>query len=136
MAGLRYPKSILAIGSGSALLFFLLGRYQASWKASDIPLATHGHENSAAVSILNPLQQDLFQHRISIEIPASQIKTGLGNDEVLARFTQGFFGGWIFSPERWFFHLTGLSLTNLDGKYRILLVSWCRLLGSSVPFSY
>lgn len=68
------------------------------------------------MAILNPLQKDLYQHRITIEIPASQLKSSLDNDEILARFTQGFFGGWIFSPERWFFQVTGLSLTNIDGK--------------------
>lgn len=116
MVGLHYSKTIFAIGSGSAFLLFLPHRYQPSWKASDLPLATHGHENSAGVAILNPLQQDLYQHRITIEIPASQIKPGLDNDEILAHFTQGFFGGWIFSPERWFFQLTGLSVTNIDGE--------------------
>lgn len=117
MVGLHYPKTIFAITSSSAFLLFLLHRYQPSWEAKDIPLPTHGHSDSAAVAILNPLQQDLYQHRITIEIPAIRLKSaGLDNDEILARFTQGFFGGWIFSPERWFFQVTGLSVTNIDGK--------------------
>lgn len=129
MAGLRCPKTILAISSGSAFLFFFLHRYQVSWQARNIPFATHGHEKSVAVSILNPLRQDLFQHRITIEIPTSRIKTGLVNDDVLARFTQGFFGGWIFSPERWLFCLTGLSLTNIDGEYRSVPAFWYWIAG-------
>lgn len=117
MAGLRYPKTTLAISTGSAFLFFVLHRYQASWKAIGLPLATQGHENSVAVAKLNPLKRDLFQHRITIEIPANRLESGIGNNEILARFTQGFFGGWVFSPERWLFNITGLSLTDTDSKY-------------------
>jgi hypothetical protein len=120
MAGLWYPRTILTISSGSAFLFLTtLYRYEASWQAQNLPLATHGHTKSTAVSVLNPLQQDLYQHRITIDIPTSRIKGGLllGNDEILARFTRGFFGGWIFSPERWLFCLTGLVLTKVEGEY-------------------
>ncbi|KAG8164442.1 hypothetical protein KVR01_006360 [Diaporthe batatas] len=115
MTGLRYPRTTLAIlSSGSALLFVVLHRYQSSWKASNIPLATHGHENSVAVTKLNTLKRDLYQHRITLEISANRLKPGIENNEILARFTQGFFGGWVFSPERWFFNYTRLSLTNTD----------------------
>lgn len=119
-----FSTTILSLGSGSAFLLFLLNRYLPSRNASNIPRASYGHENSVAVAILNPRRQNLFQHRITIEIPAAKLKHGLDNDEILARFTQGFFGGWIFSPERWFFHLTGLSVTNLDGKYPYLAIYW------------
>lgn len=121
----RCSTTILSLSSGSAFLLFLLNRYLPSRNARDIPHASNGHEDSMAVAILNPRRQSLFQHRITIEIPATKVKSGLDSDEILARFTQGFFGGWIFSLERWFFHLTRLSVTNLDGRYQyfaILLV--------------
>lgn len=119
MTALRYYATILTLGSGSAFLLFLHNRYLPSRNARNLPQATHGHDNSDAVAILNPRKQNLFQHRITIDIPASRLKPGLDNDEILARFTQGFFGGWIFSPERWFFNLTRLSITSIDGKYQI-----------------
>lgn len=121
MSALRYYATILTLGSGSAFLLFLHNRYLPSRNARNLPQATHGHGNSDAVAILNPRKQNLFQHRITIDIPASRLKPGLDNDEILARFTQGFFGGWIFSPERWFFNLTRLSITSLDGKYQFLV---------------
>lgn len=124
MAALRHYTTILTLTSGSAFVVFLLNRYLPSRGARDLPRATHGHEASAAVTILNPRKQALFQHRITIEIPATRLKPGLDNDEILACFTQGFFGGWIFSPERWFFHLTRLSVTNLDGKHQFLIAFW------------
>ncbi|KAG6354353.1 hypothetical protein INS49_004370 [Diaporthe citri] len=101
MAALRYYTTILTLSSGSAFLVFMLNRYLPSRNARNLTRATHGHETSAAVAILNPQKQDLFQHRITMEIPTTRLKPGLDNNEILARFTQGFFGGWIFSPERW-----------------------------------
>lgn len=131
MAALRYYTTILTLSSGSAFLLFILNRYTPSRNARNLPRATHGHEASAAVAILNSRNQNLFQHRIAIEIPVTRLKPGLDSDEILARFTQGFFGGWIFSPERWFFHLTRLSVTNLDGKFQFLDGSWCKLLNQA-----
>lgn len=131
MAALRYPPVMLTAASGPALVLFLVERYLPSRNARNIPQAAPGHEASAAVNILNPQKQKLFQHRITIEIPAARLKPGLGNEEILARFTQGFFGGWIFSPERWFFQLTRLSITNLSGKYRLVAASWHKLEGKS-----
>lgn len=116
MAALRYYTTVLTLTSGSAFVVFLINRYLPSRNAKNLPRATQGHEKSAAVVILNPRTKRLFQHRIAIDIPATRLKHGLDSDEILARFTQGFFGGWIFSPERWFFQLTRLSVTNLDGK--------------------
>lgn len=121
MTALRYYATILTLSSGSAFLLFLHNRYLTSRNARNLPLATHGHDTSAAVAILNPRKQNLFQHGITIDIPASRLKPGLDNDEILARFTQGFFGGWVFSPERWFFILTRLSITSLDGRYQCLV---------------
>lgn len=132
MAALRYPRTMLTVASGSAFLLFLADRYLPSRNARNIPQAAHGHETSVAVNILNPRKQKLFQHRVTIEIPAARLKPGLGNDEILARFTRGFFGGWIFSPERWFFQLTGLSLTGLSGKYRLVAASWHKLAEKSI----
>lgn len=132
MASLRHSTTILTLSSGSALLLFLFQRYLPSRSARNIPRATHGHENSVAVAILNPQKQELFQHRITIDIPATQLRSGLDSDEILARFTQGFFGGWIFCPERWFFQITGLSVTNLNGELQYLAKCWNRLSGKGI----
>lgn len=132
MDALRYPRATLTVASGSAFLLFLVDRYLPSRNARNIPQAAHGHETSVAVNILNPKRQKLFQHRITLQIPAARLKPGLENQEILARFTQGFFGGWIFSPERWFFQLTRLSITNLSGKYQLVAASWQKTGGKSI----
>lgn len=78
-------------------------------------MATFGHETSYAMSIMNPRHQDVFQHKLSLEIPIVRLRSGIEDDEILALFTKGFFGGWVFTPERWLFKLTRLSVGNFEG---------------------
>lgn len=113
---IRSPATVLSIGTGSALLCFLYNRFQPSRNARDIPGATVGHESSYAMSIMNPRNQELFQHRLILKIPAAKLRAGITEKEVLALFTKGFFGGWIFTPERWLFILTGISFANFEGR--------------------
>ncbi|KAK6085102.1 hypothetical protein SCUP515_00920 [Seiridium cupressi] len=73
--------------------------------------ATAGHENSFGLFILNPLRNPNEQETYSLTIPTSRLKKGITDQEILARFTSGFFGG-IFTPEAWFFRTTGFSKTD------------------------
>ncbi|KAJ4391116.1 hypothetical protein N0V93_004731 [Gnomoniopsis smithogilvyi] len=76
--------------------------------------ATPGHENSLAFNLLNPKRYPTEQDRFSLRIPKRDLRTGISDEEILARFTKGFFGGWVFTPERWFFLLTRFSLMDHD----------------------
>lgn len=121
MVSLQSPKTILSLGTGSALLILLYDRYRPSRNAQDLPNATVGHETSYAMSIMNPRHQRVHQHKLTLKIPAARLRRGITDSEVLALFTKGFFGGWVFTPERWLFRLTRLSLCNFEGT---LFIRW------------
>lgn len=78
--------------------------------------ATPGHENSLAFTLLNPKRYPTEQDSFSLRIPKRDLRAGISDDEILARFARGFFGGWVFTLERWFFLLTQFSLMDHDGK--------------------
>lgn len=78
--------------------------------------ATPGHEDSLAFTLLNPNKCPTEQDKFSLSILRRDLRAGISDEEVLARFTKGFFGGWIFTPERWFFSLTHFTLMDYDGK--------------------
>lgn len=84
--------------------------------------ATAGHDQSLAFKLLNPKAFPTEQDTFSISIPKRQLVAGISDEEILARFTRGFFGGWIFTPERWFFTLTRYSFMDHDGKKCLVLL--------------
>lgn len=81
--------------------------------------ATRGHENSFPMSIANPKGYPVDQESYSLIIPSSKLKVAISDEEILARFTKGFFGGWSFTLERWFFCLTRLSLLKSTGLLQL-----------------
>ncbi|KAI8953165.1 hypothetical protein F4801DRAFT_538706, partial [Xylaria longipes] len=50
------------------------------------------------MALINPLGHRTGQDSYSIRIPLHKLKAGITNEEILARFTKGFFRGWIFTP--------------------------------------
>lgn len=78
--------------------------------------ATPGHEESLAFTFLNPNKYPTEQDCFSLRIPKHDLRAGTSDEEILARFTRGFFGGWIFTPERWFFSLTRFTFVDNDGR--------------------
>lgn len=85
--------------------------------------ATPGHADSLAFTLLNPRKYPTEQDNFSLWISKRDLRAGISDEEILARFTRGFFGGWIFTPERWFFLLTHFSLMDHDGK-SCLISGW------------
>lgn len=77
--------------------------------------ATPGHEHSLAFTLLNPRGNRTEQDRFSVCLVGPAV-AGLSDREILARFTRGFFGGWVFTPERWIFAVTGFSGLDQDGE--------------------
>ena len=49
--------------------------------------------------IINPRHHDAMIDSRSIHLSKKEV-ADLGDEEILARFLRGFFGGWIFYPER------------------------------------
>ncbi|KUI64332.1 hypothetical protein VM1G_12067 [Cytospora mali] len=115
MVSLLSPSTILILGTGSALSMLLYDLYWPCWNARDAPTAAFGHESSYAMSIMNPQHQKVFQHKLTLKISTAHVRSGITDDEVLALFTKGFFGGWVFTPERWLLSFTRLSLGDFEG---------------------
>ncbi|RAL03581.1 uncharacterized protein BO80DRAFT_401730 [Aspergillus ibericus CBS 121593] len=63
--------------------------------------ATPGHSKSFSSRILNPRDGPVDEESYSLRIPTRELPAGITDEELLARFTKGAFGGWIFTPERW-----------------------------------
>jgi len=73
------------------------------------------------MSVANPNRFPIEQDSYTVHIPLRELKTGISDEEILARFSKGFFGGWILTPERWFFHVTGWRITRFAGMTVLLL---------------
>lgn len=78
-------------------------------KASRSPELSHSfkpdHPSSRSLSIVNPRNHTLLIDSRSITFSKSDIVLSrkdakIGDEEILARFVKGFFGGWSFVPER------------------------------------
>ena len=78
-------------------------------------IATPGHESSFPLSVINPHCHATEQESYTLRIRARDLSSPMGDEEILARFCKGFWGGWAFSPERWLFKWTGASVTKFTG---------------------
>ncbi|GKT96398.1 hypothetical protein CT0861_08115 [Colletotrichum tofieldiae] len=74
-----------------------------------------GHAESAAARAVGWRRPLLAGDSYSVSIPLSRLRPGITDQEILARFTRGFFGGPAFTPERWLFALSGYQLTDVEG---------------------
>ncbi|KAH8889098.1 hypothetical protein GQ53DRAFT_843162 [Thozetella sp. PMI_491] len=105
--------TLLSVPIGLGVAFFV---YQHVTPYREIQCnylrATPGHEDGFPMSIANPRKTPTNQDSYSLRIPAWRLRPGLSDEEILARFTKGFFGRWIFTPERWLFLSTKLSITR------------------------
>ena len=74
---------------------------------------------SAAYSLVNPRNHVVGSDCVSQRIPAGAVK-GLNDEEILALFTSGFFGGFIFRLESWVLNLLGARIlpARYTGKSR------------------
>ncbi|OQE44095.1 hypothetical protein PENCOP_c002G08837 [Penicillium coprophilum] len=94
----RFRLLTVALGGGAVYLQCLLypcRNMEFTWQA------TPGHSKSFPLSVLNPKHYPVDQESYSLRIPAKNLPHGITDEEVLARFSKGVFGGWIFTPERW-----------------------------------
>lgn len=63
--------------------------------------------SSPSFRIVNPRNHIAMKDSYSINLAKHEIMN-LNDEEILARFINGFFGGWIFTPERTLFAILGL----------------------------
>lgn len=77
--------------------------------------ASPGHDRSLALTLLNPKGYRTEQDRFSVCLEGAAV-AGLSEGEIVARFTRGFFGGWVFTPERWIFTLMRYSGLDQEGE--------------------
>src|ERR1700716_3650644 len=70
--------------------------------------------NSSSFNFVNPRHRVITTGNVSQVFPASAI-AGLSDETVLALFTRGFFGGFVFAPERFILKMGGWNL--LPARY-------------------
>lgn len=78
--------------------------------------ASQGHKESFAISIITPNQHHGLQENYSLLIPAKRFQSNVSDEEILARFTKGFFSGLAFTPERWLLKTAPFRLTDISGR--------------------
>ncbi|KAH8156214.1 hypothetical protein CIB48_g12037 [Xylaria polymorpha] len=71
------------------------------------------HWDSFAISVVTPKQHRGVQENYSLLIPAKRFPSNVSDEEILARFTKGFFSGLAFTPERWILSTIPFRLTDM-----------------------
>lgn len=75
-----------------------------------------GHAESFGAIVVSPQGHALRRgDSYSTSIPLRRLRPGITDGEILARFTCGFFGGPMFTPERYFFAVSDYQVTDVDG---------------------
>jgi|SRR5690242_7659535 len=69
--------------------------------------------HSFAVSVTNPNRHVTVDDTRSAIIP---VPHGLSHEQILAKFLSGFFGGYVFAPERSALRLFGKQIVNFKGE--------------------
>ncbi|KAL3429609.1 hypothetical protein BDV09DRAFT_202871 [Aspergillus tetrazonus] len=63
--------------------------------------AQPGHSRSFGMYVIDPAGNPTEEESYILRVPLHELKQGIDDEEILARFSKGFFAGWIFGPERW-----------------------------------
>ncbi|KAI0141777.1 hypothetical protein GGR57DRAFT_508945 [Xylariaceae sp. FL1272] len=118
----RLPLALATACGSMGICYVIFDRLSIIRDAQSRDCATAGHTNSSCMAILNPrgfsttAQQDSY----SLRVPARELRQFKSNEEILARFVYGCFGGWVFTPERLFIQLAHrvgwpVSITKISG---------------------
>lgn len=76
-------------------------------------------DSSFAAHIINPRARPATREIFTYRLPIHHLKECVSEEEILARWCRGFFGGWTFTPERIFFKITGIAWTKFSGKFYV-----------------
>ncbi|KAL4989435.1 hypothetical protein BDW68DRAFT_175960 [Aspergillus falconensis] len=88
--------SLIGGGIGClAILAIPCRSMQFVWRAEP------GHTRSFGMHVIDPAGNPTEEESYILRIPLHKLKQGIDDKEILARFSKGFFAGWVFGPERW-----------------------------------
>ncbi|KAI1740547.1 hypothetical protein F4680DRAFT_418438 [Xylaria scruposa] len=99
---------------GIGLTYLIYDRLSIIRHAQCFETVTAKHIKSRTVALINPLGHRTQGDSYSIRIPVHKLRPGITNEEILARFTYGCFGGWIFTPERLLLRVFKPQITNIS----------------------
>ncbi|TRX92673.1 hypothetical protein FHL15_006347 [Xylaria flabelliformis] len=99
---------------GIGLSYLIYDRLSIIRHAQCFETATAKHIKSRTVALINHMGHCTQQDSYSIRIPVHKLRPGITNEEILARFTYGCFGGWIFTPERLLLRVFKPQITNVS----------------------
>ncbi|KAL2845155.1 hypothetical protein BJX68DRAFT_269341 [Aspergillus pseudodeflectus] len=86
----------LGVTLGALLILYLPCRsMKFTWRAEP------GHARSFAMHVIDPAGNPTQEESYTLRIPLRDLKPGLNDEEILARFSKGYFAGVVFAPERW-----------------------------------
>lgn len=88
--------------------------FQSLRRSSYTYPASEGLLTSSTFNIINPRHHVVATDNVS-EIVSAKDVSGLDDEKILALFTCGFFGGFVFAPERWVLGMGAGSL--LPARY-------------------
>jgi hypothetical protein len=63
--------------------------------------AQPNHSRSFGMYVIDPAGNPTEEESYILQVPLRELKQGIDDEEILARFSKGFFAGWVFGPERW-----------------------------------
>ncbi|KAL4817713.1 hypothetical protein BDW67DRAFT_183515 [Aspergillus spinulosporus] len=63
--------------------------------------AQPGHSRSFGIYVIDPGGNPTEEESYILWVPLREMKQEIDDEEILARFSRGFFAGWVFGPERW-----------------------------------
>lgn len=79
-------------------------------RSSEFTLSvSQGFLKSSSADLINPRHHRVATDQVSLRLPVISIGA-LDDEAVLALFTKGFFGGWVFSFERYIMKIGGSKL--------------------------
>jgi hypothetical protein len=112
-----YSLLFSAPPAAGALLYIYLRTSPASaaeWQLD----APDRHHKSFSQSIVNPRNFKTAQDSLTLRIPERRLPPTITDEEILARFSKGFFGGWVFWPEKMIFLISGWRVTRFTSMCR------------------
>ena len=113
----RFVTPSLAIGGAAVASYYGYQLYASTalpstWRIKTANCIPDGFANSFAVSIVNPYSHITFNDSRSVIVPVSKHLT---DEQILAKFLRGFFGGYAFAPEAIALRLLGKQFVKFKG---------------------
>ncbi|GFF59707.1 hypothetical protein IFM51744_10020 [Aspergillus udagawae] len=104
--------ALLSLPLGTGLATYTYAYTSPARHATPSKQPSRAHQNSPTMALANPRGMPVYGDSYTIRIPLRDLKPGISDEEILARFSKGFFGVWVFAPERWALRVTGLAMTD------------------------